>query len=230
MAKKKAAKKKATKKAAKRSKVPQLKKAKITRHLTHGQVSEITDKLTSLRNSCLEAIDGTWDKSREGFEAMEGVCYMIADILKIKLPGYSGPDPSEFEDEEDESKFAGKVEVLLHTVNFRFWGIDAPLTDELKQRLTKEAEERATTMIADGYREGELNHYYTWDGDRMLHEQEIRGWWEIDWGKADEDDLSTPYHCQDCGHKAPEEEFVPSDGNPAPHVCPECGKTNCFAD
>ncbi len=38
----------------------------------------------------------------------------------------------------------------------------------------------------------------------------------------------TPFHCQDCGHKAEEVEFWPSDGNPADVVCPKCGRTNCF--
>ena len=37
------------------------------------------------------------------------------------------------------------------------------------------------------------------------------------------------YRCADCGHMDDEDEFVPSDGNPAPHVCPKCGLTNCFA-
>jgi proteasome lid subunit RPN8/RPN11 len=36
------------------------------------------------------------------------------------------------------------------------------------------------------------------------------------------------WYCQDCDFVGHEEEFVPSDGNPAPHICPECGRTNCF--
>lgn len=37
------------------------------------------------------------------------------------------------------------------------------------------------------------------------------------------------YRCQNCGHKAPEDDFWPSDGNPAPHICPGCGSTECFS-
>ena len=36
------------------------------------------------------------------------------------------------------------------------------------------------------------------------------------------------YRCSDCGAVAEEDEFVPSDGNPSPHVCPACGLTNVF--
>lgn len=217
MAKKKTAKKKAAKKAANRSKVPQAKKAKITRHLTFGQVDDIKAKLTSLRNSCLEAIDGVWDRSDDGFEDMETLILNVASTLKIELGDYRGPEP----DAEDTSQFSGKIQVLMHDVTFRFWGIPVEIDDELKAELTKEAEDRAKTMIADDYREGELNYFIS------EASTEIRGWWGIG---VPEDDLSTPFHCADCGHKDTEEEFVPSDGNPAPHVCPECGKTNCFAD
>jgi hypothetical protein len=33
--------------------------------------------------------------------------------------------------------------------------------------------------------------------------------------------------CANCDHGTYEENFWPSDGNPAPHVCPECGHTGC---
>lgn len=36
------------------------------------------------------------------------------------------------------------------------------------------------------------------------------------------------FYCRDCNHEATEEEFWPSDGNPAPHVCPKCGRTNIY--
>jgi hypothetical protein len=35
--------------------------------------------------------------------------------------------------------------------------------------------------------------------------------------------------CQDCGQEGREDEFLPTDGNPAPLVCPKCGRTNVFA-
>lgn len=45
---------------------------------------------------------------------------------------------------------------------------------------------------------------------------------------GDDDAGLTPMYCQDCGHSGEENEFWPSDGNPAPHVCPNCGRTNIF--
>lgn len=35
--------------------------------------------------------------------------------------------------------------------------------------------------------------------------------------------------CANCEHGGYEESFWPSDGNPAPVVCPECGYTGCHA-
>lgn len=46
--------------------------------------------------------------------------------------------------------------------------------------------------------------------------------------QRDTQGLSDPWHCQNCGHKDQEVEFLPSDGDPAPYVCPECGSTECF--
>lgn len=38
-----------------------------------------------------------------------------------------------------------------------------------------------------------------------------------------------PFYCQNCGHEDTESAFIPSDGNPAPHVCPQCGSSSeCF--
>lgn len=34
--------------------------------------------------------------------------------------------------------------------------------------------------------------------------------------------------CSSCEYCGSEEAFTPSDGNPAPLVCPECGRTDCF--
>jgi Zn finger protein HypA/HybF involved in hydrogenase expression len=36
------------------------------------------------------------------------------------------------------------------------------------------------------------------------------------------------FYCQNCGHVGLEEDFVPSDGNPAPFICPGCGSTDVF--
>ncbi len=38
-----------------------------------------------------------------------------------------------------------------------------------------------------------------------------------------------PFYCQDCNYHGPQEDFWPSNGNAAPVVCPECGRTNCFS-
>ena len=38
-----------------------------------------------------------------------------------------------------------------------------------------------------------------------------------------------PWYCQNCLHRADEMEFVSSDGDPAPHICPKCGSTECFS-
>ena len=36
--------------------------------------------------------------------------------------------------------------------------------------------------------------------------------------------------CQNCGHRDHEIEFVPSDGDPSPFVCPKCGSTQVFSE
>ena len=51
------------------------------------------------------------------------------------------------------------------------------LTDELRERLDEEAEDRAKTCLNDGCHSGELNYLYVFDEGP---EEEIRGWWEID--------------------------------------------------
>lgn len=45
-----------------------------------------------------------------------------------------------------------------------------------------------------------------------------------------EEDGLVPFYCTSCGHRDNEVEFWPSDCNPAPHVCPKCGRTNCFRE
>lgn len=61
----------------------------------------ISNELTAIRNSCLEALDGTWDhRSAEGEEAfspMADSCEVIASLLGLELPGYE-----KSEGEEDE--------------------------------------------------------------------------------------------------------------------------------
>ena len=72
-------------------------------------------------------------------------------------------------------EFETTVEVCCHRVAVRYWDFTHKLTDDLKETLTNEGEERAKTCIIDGCSSGELNCYYV-NGKR---EEEIRGWWEI---------------------------------------------------
>ena len=74
----------------------------------------------------------------------------------------------------EKNTFDGTVEVLMHEVSFTYFDIEAPITQELTELLTEEAENRAEQMIQEGYNQGELNCYY--DGEK---EYEIRGWWAI---------------------------------------------------
>lgn len=78
----------------------------------------------------------------------------------------------------DKNSYDGTVTANAHRITFRYWGFEAPLTDEVKELLAEEAEERATAMTAENYQSGELNCCVYVDG--MDEEEEIRGWWEID--------------------------------------------------
>lgn len=73
--------------------------------------------------------------------------------------------------------FEGTVETCCHRVAFRYWDFRAVLTDELQQRLTEDAEERAKQCIIEGCHSGDLNCLYITPTGREL---EIRGWWEIE--------------------------------------------------
>ncbi len=57
---------------------------------------KIKSILTTLRNSCKEGEDGTWDCStdegREGFNYMVDDCEEIAKLLDIELEPYYGGD------------------------------------------------------------------------------------------------------------------------------------------
>ena len=77
------------------------------------------------------------------------------------------------------AEFEGIVNVCAHSVTFRYWDFDLELTDELRDFLTEEAEERAQQCIIEGYHSGELNCLYVDDGGE---EHEIGGWWEIERG------------------------------------------------
>jgi hypothetical protein len=67
----------------------------------------------------------------------------------------------------------GTVDVCCHRVHYRCDIGRMKLTDELKETLEREAEERAKDQINEDCGSGELN--CLWKGER-----EIRGWWGID--------------------------------------------------
>jgi hypothetical protein len=74
-----------------------------------------------------------------------------------------------------ELEHKGMVHVCAHHVKFSYWhgwGDISELTDEIKQTLETEAEERAKAMIIEGYVSGELNC--------LIGDNEVRGWWEIE--------------------------------------------------
>lgn len=62
-------------------------------------VKKIKNLLTSLRNCCDEALDGTWDhttsEGEEGFEAMISDIEEISSELDIELPPYYKNDEEE---------------------------------------------------------------------------------------------------------------------------------------
>jgi hypothetical protein len=80
------------------------------------------------------------------------------------------------EGRQERSIFEGEVQACLHNVSFYYDDFSAELTEELKELLTEEAEQRATKLIVEGYHSGELNCLYTSDDGSQ---EEIRGYWEI---------------------------------------------------
>jgi hypothetical protein len=69
--------------------------------------------------------------------------------------------------------FCGTGNTCCHKVSFWYYVDDIALSDELKEILTEEAQERAEQLIPEGYWQGELNG----------SDQEIGGWWQIDYEK-----------------------------------------------
>lgn len=67
--------------------------------------------------------------------------------------------------------FEDTLEACGHTIAFWYDIGKRELTDDLKERLTEEAEQRTRAMISEDYRSGELNCCFE-DG-------EVRGWWNI---------------------------------------------------
>jgi hypothetical protein len=84
-----------------------------------------------------------------------------------------------FKNKKQHDSLGGTVEytgtfdnLYAHHVKYRFWNdIPFELTDDLRERLESEAEERAKDMIKEGYSSGELNY----EDDKI----QLRGWWEI---------------------------------------------------
>lgn len=68
---------------------------------------------------------------------------------------------------------SGEVEACCHRIDFYYDIGDQELSEEDLADLESEAEDRAKTMIVDGYISGELC-YLLRDDDTELH-----GWWSI---------------------------------------------------
>ncbi|MGA2063272.1 MAG: hypothetical protein ABSG67_22605 [Thermoguttaceae bacterium] len=78
---------------------------------------------------------------------------------------------------DSDKYFCGTVEVCRQSVSFWYDIEEIELTEECKEKMTEEAEERAKELITEEYWCGELN--CGWD------DQEIRGWWQIGHDKED---------------------------------------------
>ncbi len=74
------------------------------------------------------------------------------------------------------NSFITTIEVCCHQVIVRYWDFTRELTDELKEALANEAEERAKACIVRGCQSGELQYLRVDDEN----EKEIRGYWEIE--------------------------------------------------
>jgi len=69
------------------------------------------------------------------------------------------------------------IRVCCHHVALRYWDFDHELTEELKEILTEQGEERARECITKDCCSGELNALFV---DEDGNDHEIRGWWEIE--------------------------------------------------
>ncbi len=132
--------------------------------MPENNAKKVKDILSTLRDSCQEGLDETWDCSteegRKGFDSMIILCEELAKILEIDL-----------EDASMRYSFEGTVKVCAHDVRFSFWETIKPDqdTDELKTLLTEEAETRAKACIVKDYVEGELNY--------ETDDLQLSGWW-----------------------------------------------------
>ena len=72
--------------------------------------NEIQEQLQCLRDSCLQAIDGSWDirgfEAEEGFEAMADGAERIASLLGLRLADYDPDLNDDYDDEEDDGGMA----------------------------------------------------------------------------------------------------------------------------
>ncbi len=71
----------------------------------------------------------------------------------------------------------GEINCCCHYVEFYYKVGNARITEDDLQRLEEEAEQRATTMIAEGYYQGDLC-CLTFTPVRQ-QERELFGWWSI---------------------------------------------------
>jgi len=66
----------------------------------------------------------------------------------------------------------GVASICAHRITWNYEVEDLQVTPAMQKALENEAEERAKTMIIEGFTSGELNCVW--------NEHEIRGWWQIE--------------------------------------------------
>lgn len=87
------------------------------------------------------------------------------------------------------------------------------MSDEVRLRIDIWAENKTEAARAAAAIAGAIEH----------GETHGEGWAVTP--QTDDDHL---WYCQNCGKEELEDEFFPTDGNPAEHVCPDCGRTDVF--
>lgn len=145
---------------------------KIHRRLTGDQMQDLTERLQRLRDSINDAIDGTWQVTNEGLQALSDSCLEIAAVLDVDILMRDDDDAP-----DKPVVFTGEATVCAHEITFYYKDFKAVLTDDLKKKLQDEAEEKAKTDLNENTVSGELNCLYVHPDTQK--DEEIRGWWQL---------------------------------------------------
>ena len=74
--------------------------------LTDKMVHKLTEELQLLRDSCLNALDGSWDihapEWQEGFESMANGVEALAKLLGLTLDDYDPNWNGDYDEEEEQ--------------------------------------------------------------------------------------------------------------------------------